>query len=187
MERYFPCRSTPISKLGRYTALLLYPSIGVLLLVVPVVIGVELHINRGDAIVRLISLLFAFFAILLSSFLFIIGRKCYRMETRHIAVDSLGFTIRKKVDRHYTWDAVSDIGIIIYAANAGKQCYQTQICIFLRPVDNNALEKLCNSYLYGAFNQDKYILIDYSQVMVERIEECSHMTIADFRARQMNL
>ena len=67
MERYFPCRSTPISKLGRYTALLLYPSIGVLLLVVPVVIGVELHINRGDAIVRLISLLFAFFAILLSS------------------------------------------------------------------------------------------------------------------------
>lgn len=187
MECFFPCRMTPISKLGRYAALLLYPSIGVLLLVVPVVIGVELHINRGDAIVQLISLLFAFSAIILSSFLFIVGRKCYRMETLHIAVDSLGFTIREKVNRQYTWEAVSDIGIIIYAANASKQCYQTQICIFLRPVDNNALEKLCNSYLYGAFNQDKYILIDYSQVMVERIEECSHMTIADFRARQMNL
>ena len=87
----------------------------------------------------------------------------------------------------YDWQEVCEIGKVVYAANANRQNYQTQICFFLKPVDDTTLKKLRDSYLYGINNLDCIILFDYDPFIVEILNELIGPNIHDFRAKQKTL
>ncbi len=109
------------------------------------------------------------------------------METRYIAIDQYGFTIRDRNNSRYAWEAISSIGIIVYAANASKDIYQTEICIFLEPIGDKDLKKLRDSYLYGAFNLKRFVLLDYEPRLIDELIKCSGLPIRDFQSEQMKL
>lgn len=185
---FFPCRTSTISKWGRYSALFFYPAIGILSLFALFLLGANVNFSAGYTVKQiLVLLLTAIETILISFFMFYMSRKCYRMETRYIAIDNYGFVIRERTDRQYTWDSIGGIVVIAYAADAGRHTYQTQICIFLEPISDGALRKLCDSYLYGAFNRDKYILLDYDPLILNKLEMCIGWPIPDIRSKQLNL
>lgn len=185
---FYPCRISAISKLGRFAAQYVYPCIGIILAGIPLVICAEWYINNDYTVVQTVVLLVTvIIAILLSLFLFIMSIKCYRMEVRYISVDSHGFVIREKNDKRYTWEMVEGIRVIAYAATASKDIYQSQICIFLEPVTDNALRKLRDSYLYGVFNRDKYILLDNEPCLFNKLDTCSDIPITDSISKQLKL
>ena len=109
------------------------------------------------------------------------------METCHISIDSYGFVVRGKNERRYAWDEIGGIGVIAYAASASKLNYQTQICIFLKPISDDSLKHLRDSYLYGVFKRYKYVLLDYDKITLNWIVMQSHVQIDDLRSHQMKL
>lgn len=185
---FYPCRISAISKLGRFAAQYVYLCIGIMLSIIPFVICAEWYINNDYTTVQAVILLMTIIiAILLSLFLCVMSIKCYRMETRYISVDRYGFVIREKTDKQYVWEMVECIGVIAYAANASKDIYQSQICIFLEPITDTALKKLRDSYLYGAFNRDKYILLDNDPCLFNKLDACTDIPIMDLVSTQLKL
>lgn len=185
---FFACRSSMMSKLGLYSAVLFFPAVAVLLLIASLFVGFELCINSGYTFLQVfISLLMMVLAIIIASFLLVVSQWCYLMETRQISIDSYGFAVRNKSERRYAWNEIGGIGIVAYAASASKLNYQTQICIFLEPISDEALKHLRDSYLYGAFKRYKYVLIDYNEIILNRIAMQSQVQIDDLRPHQMKL
>lgn len=185
---FFPCRSSRISKFGLYSAVIFYPSVAFLLLFALLFIGTDLYSKDDYNTLQVVILLLTMIvAIVLASFLIVLSWKCYLMETRHITLNSYGFVVRGKSERRCAWSEIGSIGIIAYAASASKLNYQTQICIFFEPFSDDELRRLRNSYLYGVFNQDKYVLIDYEGIAKGRFLEEKNIRIDDLRPHQMKL
>ena len=183
---YF-CRRSSMSKLGLYSAIFFYPSVAVALLFASVIIISELKFDRSYTFPQLFILLAAIIiAIFLAFFLLILSRNCYLMETRRILIDSRGFVVEKK-KRRYTWKEIDSIGIVAFAADASKQIYQVQVCIFIAPVNTRMLKLLRDSYLYGAFNRDKFVLMDYDKIIMSHLRMQNFVQINDFRPYQMKL
>lgn len=185
---FYPCRSSLISKVGLFSAVLFYPAVAVALLFVFFFIGVEVHAIKNYTALQLVVLLLTMVvAIVLSSLLFILSRKCYLMERRRISVNNNGFAVTGRDQIRFAWNDIESISVIAYAANASKLIYQVQICISVKPLNDYELRRLRDSYLYGVFNQDKYVLVDYESIAAERLLACSHVRIDDLRSRQMRL
>lgn len=185
---FVSCRSSPISKVGLYSAVFFFPVVAFALLFISFYISSELHTAYNHTLLQvLILLLMMTVSIVFALLLFVLSRKCYLMETRKISVNSNGFSIGKRKTMCYSWDEIENISIIIYAANASNEIYQTQICIFMEPLNDNALKRLRNSYLYGVFHQNNYILIDYKGIAADHLLKCSGIHIDDQRSRQMKL
>ncbi len=185
---FVPCRTSSVSKLGRYSAMYFFPFLSIALFFVPILIGIDIENNNAITIVQSIILfLVSICAVLLSIFLLRMSRQCYRLETRYIAIDQSGFTIRGNNDKRYGWENISSIGVIAYAANASKQIYQTEICIFIEPINQTKLKKLRDSYLYGALNLDRLVLLDYNASLSDMLTKVSHLPVLDHRPEQMKL
>mgnify|MGYP001349997568 CR=1 FL=1 len=75
----------------------------------------------------------------LSFYLFKLSKMCYALESREIAFDQSGLTVRDRTDHLYKWNEIGGIGIIAYAASASRDFYESQICIFLETVDRGIL------------------------------------------------
>ncbi|MBQ4600357.1 MAG: hypothetical protein IJB17_01845 [Oscillospiraceae bacterium] len=137
---FIHCRTSPLSKLGRYAALF-YLLTGLALLFAPILIVVDTLSNNNVTITQLIvSFLTSAWALFLSFFLFNMGKKCYQVEKRQIAFGQSGFTIRDRKDKWYLWEEIEDIGVIAYGADASKMHYQTVICIFFNPINQTDLK-----------------------------------------------
>lgn len=185
---FIPCRSSPMSKLGLYSAVLLYPSVAFALFFVLILIGFESYAENNYTSLQVFILsLTTVVAIVLASFLLVLSRKCYLMETRHISINSYGFIVKGRNESRYAWKEIGGIGVIAYAASASKLNYQKQICISFKPLSDDELRRLRESYLYGVFNQDKYVLLDYEGIIMDRISEHSHVQVDDLISRQMKL
>lgn len=188
MEDFRPCRVSTISKIGRFAALCFYPFIGVGLIFVTFLLAIEVLASDNHTAGQLVLyILTTITTILLSIWLFTMSKNCYQMESRHISIDTYGFAMRKRVSNQYTWEMVESIGVIAYAADANKELFQTEICIFLTPANDVALRKLRDSYLYGAFNMDKYVLLDYDPILHKELEECSGLSVEDLRSHQLKI
>lgn len=188
VSTFFPCRSSLMSKLGLYSAVLVYPFVAVVLLFVLFLIGTELYAESSYTSLQVFILLLTMVvAIFLSSFLLVLSRKCYLMETRHISINNYGFVVRGRNKRQHAWKEIGGIAVIAYAASANKLIYQTQICISFEPLSDDELRRLRDSYLYGVFHQNKYVLMDYEGITMDRMLEQSQIRIDDLRSRQMKL
>lgn len=188
MNSFFSCRTSTASKFGHYFALYFCPLLSIALIFAAVLICIDVDVEKSQIIGQLIiQLLIAACAVFLAFFLLKISRRCYRMETRQISIDQFGLTIRDKNERLVAWTNVESIGVIAYASNASKQYYQTQICIFLKPVISKDLKKLRDSYLFGAFNLDSFILLDFDSQVIEKLERHSAFPVHDYISEQMKL
>ncbi len=186
---FIRCRATLRSKMGYYLALIVYPlailllSYALVALVVDIVINSKLTVEEGVAF-----LLFPIFSIIFMIVFFIkLSIRCFRLETRRIAFEKAGFTVRDREDRRYTWDQVSGIGVIAYGASASKEIYQTEICIFLEPITKKDLKKLRDSYLYGAFHPEKFVFLDHTPSALEAVSKCCPFPISDYCDEQIKL
>ena len=84
-----------MSKTGLYAAVLLYPAVALALLFVPFLIIAETFSESDYTLWQVFILILASAAaIVLASFLLVLSRKCYLLETRHISVDRNGFSVR---------------------------------------------------------------------------------------------
>lgn len=108
-----------------------------------------------------------------------------QLESREIAFDQSGLTVRDRTDHLYKWNEIGGIGIIAYAASASRDFYESQICIFLETVDPGDIKRLFKSYLFGAANLKKYVLIDLDPSLLDALTRCSNCTILDYRMTQL--
>lgn len=182
---FIRCRTSVMSKLSRYAAMYFYPLIGFVHLLSAAYMAVGV-IDGSIPFVIIVHLLLVF-SVSFPFFMFGVSRKIYRLENRRIALDESGFAIRDRKVCKYQWGQISGIGIIAYAADASKETYQTEICIFFQPVTQKELKKLRDSYLYGASNLDRFVLMDYTPALADALTSYSGLPIEDYRSEQMNL
>lgn len=181
------CRYAPISTLGRFSALLLYPAVSFVTFAGGIYLLFDFfssNMNWGShAILQFLFLLFPF---AVSLFLFLLGVMCYRMENRKYATNTEGIIVRDYTDTFYSWDQIYEIAIVAYGASASLQSYQTVICCFLKPPEQHFLSKILTSYIYGARNTKNFVLIDYSPSVANEFAANYPREISDYRRKQLN-
>ncbi|MBO5078639.1 MAG: hypothetical protein J6B67_03020 [Oscillospiraceae bacterium] len=177
-----------MSKVGLYSSVIFFPSVALVLFFLLFLLIADVC-AKGDftTLQVFILLLTIIVMIVLVSFFVALSRKCYMLETRHISTNRNGFAVRGKHERWHSWKEIGSIAVIAYAADANKDFYQTQMCISFEPISDNELRRLRDSYLYGVFNQDKYILLDYEGIAADRILAQCQVQVEDLRPRQMKL
>lgn len=186
---FIRCRATLLSRWGLYLYLIV-SSLEVLLLsyclvtmVVDIVINSKLTVGGGIGL-----LLFPICPIIfMIAFLIKLSIGFFRLETRRIAFEEAGFTVRGREDRWYTWDQVGGIGVIAFGTGALKEVYQTSICIFFDPITPKDLKKLRNGFWYGTFHPEKFVLLDYTPSALEAVSKYCPFPISDYCAEQSNL
>ena len=185
-DQFILCRTSPLSKLGRYGALFLYPTAGIMILLFSLVLIGGLFYTIDMTFIQMsVLLVLVSGTISLSFYVFKLSKMCYALENRKIAFDQSGLTVRDRTDHLYKWNEIGGIGIIAYAANASRDFYESQICIFLETVDPEDLKKLFKSYFFGATNLNKYVLIDLDPGLLDELARCSNCTILDYRMTQL--
>lgn len=188
-QSFYPCRTSPICKVGRFAAMFLYPFAAIVLFLIPVILisgAITAKTHSGTEIA--VSLIASAFSFLTAAFMLNMSWKCYRMESRRTAFRQDGFDIQDgRSIMHFTWERIDCIAIIVYAASASRQNYQTQICIFLDTIDNACLRKLRDNYLFGAFNLERFVLLDYELSMIEKLQTKANRDILDLRGKQLAL
>lgn len=185
---FYPCRTSTKSKFGRYIALLFYPSVAAILLIAALQLCVErIRDGSSDFVQIIVTLLTMSILFCLARFLLLLGHKSYLMEIRRISMDTDGFTVKGKREKRYLWSEIGGIGIIMYAASASRMVYETQICIFLSSISNSGLKRLRDSYIYGAFAQNQYVLLDADEMILNQLQNLYHLQIDDFRNQQLKL
>lgn len=135
----------------------------------------------------IITLLTLVILLCLAGFLLLLGHKSYLMETRRISMDTDGFTVKGKREKRYRWCEIGGIGIVMYGASASRTFYDTQICIFLGPISKDGLKRLRDSYIYGVFSQNQYVLLDADEMILNLLQNLCHLQIDDFRNQQLKL
>ena len=183
--KFIQCRTSRVSKVGRFAALFLYPLGAVLLLITAVVLAVE-AVQGGQWMASkiILTLLIEIYALVFSLLLLKFSVRCYRMENCRIAMDHSGFTVKGRKNRRYEWNKIGGIGIIAFGANAGRDIYQKEICIFLEPVEKEHLKKLSRSYIFGAYHPDRFILLDYEPGLADTVAKYSGLSVVDHRGEQ---
>lgn len=181
------CRKSLSNILNRHAAMFLYPSVAFLLLFCVIYLIIEALYNT-ELHTRQISIIF--FVVILSLFIlyymFKMSKMIYRFENRQIALTQYGFIIRDRKDTQYAWEQISCVGIIIFSATASRQRYDTQLCVFFEKPEQADLKKLRDSYLYGAFNLDRFILIDYNPSLANKLTQYCGLSIVDYRSVQLH-
>lgn len=184
---FFYCRNSLSSRLNRYAAVFFYPFIAFSLLSCTIYLVIESLCNTEQPAKQIFIIAFVvILSLIISCYMIKMCRKIYRLENRAIALTEYGFSIKDGFDKQYAWKQISCVGIIIFSATASKQNYSTQICIFLRDPCRSDLKKLRDSYLYGAFNYDKFILIDYTPTLLDKLTQSYALTIVDYRHEQLH-
>lgn len=185
---FVPCRSSFVTKLNKFAAISLYPLAGIVCALLPIPLLYEIVKKECTLPQMMIIFLAIVCSTSVSICLFYLTKICYCMESRYIALDQRGFVIKCGKNGHqkrYAWDETYGLGIVIYAATASKQSFQTQVCIFLKPVDNVALKKLRDSYIYGTLHLNQFILLDYTSSIIEKIQNSTSLDIFDYRSGQI--
>lgn len=112
-DQFVQCRTSPLSKLGRYGAIYLYPTAGIVLLIASIfLIAGLLHTMDVTFGQLAVSLALLSGATSLSFFLFRMSRMCYALETRKIAFDQSGFTVRDRTDHLYKWNEIGGLELL---------------------------------------------------------------------------
>ena len=184
---YHNCRSSSASKFGRLTALFLYPCIALILFIGQVIILLDVISHRPSLAEGIVLSIVSICILWILYSLITFSYMCYRMESRQIAIDQHGFTIRDRVDKRVSWDNVCCIGKLMYAASASKQNFQKVVCIFLEEASDRNLKRLYESYRYGVRNQNIFILMDEDCVLLDTMTDLSGIPIIDFCTRQNKL
>ena len=185
-----PCRTSKRSKFAKAAAVLFYPVIAVgwliacgLLLIdsANAALGPE-GLPVKTAVTSSIALLLSLLCI---GALIWLSVQSYALESREIALSPECFTVKNRRSCTYAWNEVGEVSIIAFAANAGRQRYECQICISFQTLTQKQLARLRRSYLYGAANLDKFILMDYSQTLADAVQTYSRRKITDHRHLQL--
>lgn len=184
---YSLCRTSRMSKVGRFAALCFYPLVGgtgVLCSLCLVVFGFSSF--AADLSEALLGLTIAIAVGYFSCRLFRLSFRSYHLETRKIALCETGVAVKDYKERFFRWNEIADIGIVAFGANANRNRYDREICVFLTPVDQISLKRLLD-YSFGANNLDRFVLLDYSPAVAEAITEQSGKQVVDFIPKQIQL
>lgn len=176
-----PCRVCLTSKIGKIGIVLaLYP-VALLLFVVGLILV-------GYAIIEIQHWCYIFgglVSISVGIYLIYAGKKLASFEKRKYAISEEGLSLNDKQETFYQWEQIHEIGIYAFDANAAQDRYDTVICCFLAPRPDNFLSKiLSNPFMYGQRNQEKFVIIDYSESAYEELSTAYPNIIKDFRQEQ---
>ena len=172
MER---CRYSFLSKLGLSCAVLL-TLVAAMLLWASVVIS----ISDGPASQRIVCTVYV---LSIAIVIFRFGVIWYRFESRRYQLCQRGITIgRKKV--FYPWSQIHEVDLVAIGGNGALDSYETVICCFLSPREDKDLKRLLYRPLYVIRNQDKFLVIDYSDAVLARFRNVCPYEIRDLRREQ---
>jgi len=181
--QFVSCRTSLLSEIAKFAAVFFFPIVAIALLggaVFLLVCGKQANDYSYTLLMG-----YALVAAVAGAYLMRLSLICYALESRKIAFNQFGFTTKIRKNHAYTWDEVGEVSIVAFAANAGRQRYQSQICISFQPLTSSQLRKLCRSYLYGAANLNEFVLIDFSQGLVDELQTYSGLTVFDYRQLQL--
>ena len=97
--QFVRCRTSPLSKLGRLGAIFLYPTAGILFLLSSLVLIGSLFYTKDITFIQMsVILVLVSGTISLSFYLFKLSKMCYALESREIAFDQSGLTVRDRTE-----------------------------------------------------------------------------------------
>ena len=115
---------------------------------------------------------------------FLLGKNSFFYANQKAAFSNTGFAASEQGQIH-PWSEVGEISIIIFGATSGKMVYETEVCISRQPLTKKDLRRLCGSYVYGISNQKRFLLLDYSEALLQEIQDLSGLPIIDHRPEQL--
>lgn len=181
MSKMKPCRSCLSSKIGKVGIVLVVYPVALLLIVVGLMLA-------GCAIIGIEHWCYGFcglFPVSLGIYFIYAGKKLASFEKRKYAISEEGLSLNDKQKNFYPWEEIHEIGIYAFDANAARDRYDIVICLFLAPRPDDFLSKiLTNPFMYAQRNQERFIIIDYSESTHKELSAAYRNKINDFRKKQ---
>lgn len=104
----------------------------------------------------------------------------WRYIDRKYLISAEGIYLNDKGKDFYSWDNVHGIGIYAFEANTGLTICRKVICCFLSPPQDNIREiLLTNKGSYAEKNQDKVLILEYSDELYEELASVYPREIPD--------
>ena len=177
------CRKSQRSKMARYSSLYIIPSFIILLTVVgilSIILGIIDSSHLAQSL--LTSLIISLFVVFLIRY----GYKSYLFETRKFCITNNGIILGNKNNKLYTWNEIVDIYVIAFAATTpSSQNYETVICCFFKPPQKEFLSKILCSYRLGIENYNNFVIIEYDQKILDKLNDVYKKEIVDYRRKQL--
>lgn len=176
------CRTESNRKSALFAAVFVFPLLGCLCLfcfLVMVKTGIQ-----GTARSVLIQIMTTVISLLCTVWLFLFSKNCFSFATQKAAFSKTGFAASEQGQIH-PWSEVGEISIIAFDSTSGKMLYQTEVCISRQPLAKKDLRRLCGSCVYGISNQKRFLLLDYSEPLLQEIQDLSGLPIIDHRPEQL--
>lgn len=182
------CRHSPSSIFNQLGTFILYPlatvlAMGAVVSVVHQIVGNASAIWSNQfpsgEVIKLVICIFA------SCFLICFaGQSClFEMRRFMLVKDGLIIGYSKKNSHLISWSSISEIAVSAFQASASREQHQNVICFFLYPKPNDFESKILN-YSYGIRNRDRFVLIDYSDTLLDQLLDLYPGKINDYRNRQ---
>ncbi len=180
------CRYTLQSKISKYASLLLYPTVAVTVLLGGVYcLYCALIMRSGRSFLSFLLVGASIVSFCIVVMLINLSVRCYTLENRKFQITADGLIVQNKHCSFFDWNAIESVIIVAYAASASRQNYQTVVCCMLQPMEKDFPGKILRSYLYGAKNTKKVVIIDYSPAIVEEFTLLYPGNILDLREKQL--
>lgn len=181
------CRRGPTRFVSFLVALFLFPAVGFVTMIAGIYVFIAgIMENTISHVPNIIQIVVSSCSLGISFILFNLSIKWFSMENRKYSINAKGIRIKDNRERFYSWDQISEVAIVVYAASASLQNYQTVICCLFRPRTKDFLRRILHSYLYGVMNQDNFVIIDYEPSIIEELSNVYPDIIADYRKQQLN-
>lgn len=180
------CRNTFQSKLSKYASITIYPIIAAISLFSGICCTYVVLAEYLMSYSILIMMPIAVASIGIAVWLIDLSVNCYAFENRKYQPTMEGLAV---ADRYYSlidWDSIEDILIVAYAASASRQNYETVLVCMLQHRDDDFLQKILGSYLYGVKNRHKFVIIDFSFAVAEELSSFYPREILDLRNEQLH-
>lgn len=184
--KFIRCRASFISKVYFFCGILCCPLIGIgaIYCFLCAVTKLVASFNNGFIAGICFYVFSAVAAIVIACFGLTMSICVPTFEMRKIAFSRNGIVISEH-GRQYKWSEVKEIGIIAFASSSGRQIYSTEVCIAFRQLTGKDLRYLCRSYAYGVYNQKHFLILDYSEALLQEIQDLSGLPIIDHRPEQL--
>lgn len=177
------CRYTRYHRIIKWVTLLV-ELVAISLLVIAGVYALIDSINNQNLIAGMITVTLC---IATSLWLGILSLRIFRFENRKFSISNEGIYVSHTAKNFYSWSEVRGVGILGFAANAMGDVYDTTLCVFLEDINADVLKKIFRGYTYATKKLSSFVIIDYSENLLEQIETYSNLEVLDYRNDQLKM
>ena len=135
----------------------------------------------------ILGMITATLCIAISLWLGMLSLRIFRFENRKFSISNEGIYVSHSDKKFYSWCDVRGVGVFGFAANAMGDVYETVLCVFLEDMNADMLKKIFRGYTYATKKLSSFVIIDYSEKLLEQMETYSNLEVLDYRNDQLKM